>query len=129
KAIEASQMDDNIVSGVHWVYMILRRMGKEEEARKALDVINKDMKIIENFAYYDLCLFYKGVITLEQVTKSGEGELSNNDAVNYGIGNWYLYNENEPKAGEIFESIIANPGWAPFGYIAAEADLLRLSNQ
>jgi tetratricopeptide (TPR) repeat protein len=129
KAIEASQMDDNIVSGVHWVYMILRRMGKEEEARKALDVINKDIKIIENFAYYDLCLFYKGVITLEQVTKSGEGELSNNDAVNYGIGNWYLYNENEPKAGEIFESIIANPGWAPFGYIAAEADLLRLSNQ
>jgi tetratricopeptide (TPR) repeat protein len=129
KAIDASQMDDNIVSGVHWVYMILRRMGNEEEAKKALEVINKDMKIIENFAYYDLCLFYKGEITLEEVTKSGEGELSSNDAVNYGIGNWYLYNENEPKAGEIFESIISNPGWASFGYIAAEADLLRLSNQ
>jgi tetratricopeptide (TPR) repeat protein len=129
KAIAASQMDDNIVSGVHWVYMILRRMGKDEEAQKALEVINKDMKIIENFAYYDLCLFYKGEISLEEVTKSGEGELSSNDAVNYGIGNWYLYNNNEPKAGEIFETIISNPGWASFGYIAAEADLLRLSNQ
>uniref|UniRef100_UPI004048DC78 tetratricopeptide repeat protein n=1 Tax=Roseivirga sp. TaxID=1964215 RepID=UPI004048DC78 len=129
KAIAASQMDDNIVSGVHWVYMILRRMGKGEEAQKALEVINKDMKIIENFAYYDLCLFYKGEISLEEVTKSGEGELSSNDAVNYGIGNWYLYNNNEPKAGEIFETIISNPGWASFGYIAAEADLLRLSNQ
>jgi len=129
KAIAASQMDDNVVSGVHWVYMILRRMGKEEEAKQALEVINKDMKIIENFAYYDLCLFYKGEITLEEVTKSGEGELSSNDAVNYGIGNWYLYNGNEPKAGEIFESILSKPGWASFGYIAAEADLMRLSQQ
>ncbi|MFT6053529.1 MAG: tetratricopeptide (TPR) repeat protein [Roseivirga sp.] len=127
KAIAASRMDDNIVSGTHWVYMILRRMGKEEEALKALDVINKDMEIIENYAYYDLCLFYKGELSLEELTKAGEGELSSNDAVNYGIGNWYLYNGDEPKAGEIYESILTQPVWASFGYIAAEADVYRLS--
>ncbi|GAB5522472.1 MAG: hypothetical protein Roseis2KO_03440 [Roseivirga sp.] len=122
-AIAASRMDDNVVSGTHWVYMILRKMGREEEATKALEPINKDMKIIENFAYHELCLFYKGELSLEELTKSGEGALSSNDAVNYGIGNWYLYNGDEAKAKEVYEAILAKKGWASFGYIAAEADL------
>ena len=126
-AIAASRIDDNIVSGVHWVYMILRRMGRDAEAKAALEPINKDMKIIENFAYHELCLLYKGEMTLEELTESGDGELSSNDAVNYGIGNWFLYNNDEPKAGEIFDSILSKPGWASFGYIAAEAEMARIS--
>lgn len=123
KAIAASRMDDNVVSGTHWVYMILRKMGREEEAVKALEPINKDMEIIENFAYHELCLFYKGELSMEELTKSGEGALSSNDAVNYGIGNWYMYNGDEAQAKEVYEAILAKKGWASFGYIAAEADL------
>ena len=125
-AVAASRMDDNVVSGTHWIYMILRLMGKEEEAKAALDPINKDMKIIENFSYHELCLFYKGELSLEELTKSGEGALSSNDAVNYGIGNWYLYNGHKVKAKEVYESILAKKGWASFGYIGAEADLARM---
>lgn len=125
-AVAASRMDDNIVSGTHWVYMILQLMGQEEEAKAALNVINKDMKIIENFAYHELCLFYKGELALEELTKSGEGGLSSNDAVNYGIGNWHLYNGDQAKAMGIYDAILAKGGWASFGYIAAEADLARM---
>ncbi len=127
KAIGASRMDDNIVSGTHWVYMILRKLGREEEAIKALEPIHKDMEIIENFAYHELCLFYKGELPLEELTKSGEGALSSNDAVNYGIGNWYFYNGEAARAKETYEAILAKKGWASFGYIAAEADLHRMT--
>ena len=128
-AVAASRMDDNVVSGTHWIYMMLRLMGRDEEAQAALDVINKDMEIIENFAYYELCLFYKGEMTLEELTVYNEEELGSNDAVNYGIGNWYLYNGETDKAREIYEAILAKKGWAPFGYIAAEADLAKMKNQ
>jgi len=126
-AVAASRMDDNIVSGTHWIYMMLRLMGRDEEAKAALEPINKDMKIIENFAYHELCLFYKGEMTLEEVTKAGDGALSSNDAVNYGIGNWFLYNDDTEKAREVYVAILAKKGWASFGYIAAEADLNRLN--
>ncbi len=126
-AVAASRMDDNVVSGTHWIYMMLRLMGRDEEAKQALAPINKDMEIIENFAYHELCLFYKGELSLEELTKSGEGALSSNDAVNYGIGNWFLYNDDEVKAAEVYEAILAKGGWASFGYIGAEADMARLS--
>lgn len=126
KAVAASTMDDNIVSGTHWVYMILRLMGKEEEALQALEAIDADMKIIENFAYHELCLFYKGELTLDKLTQAGEGELSSNDAVNYGIGNWYRYNGTTEKATEVYKAILEKGGWTSFGYIAAEADLQKL---
>lgn len=125
-AIAASRMDDNVVSGTHWVYMILRKMGREEEAIKALEPIHKEMQIIENFAYHELCLFYKGEFSMEELTRSGQGALSSNDAVNYGIGNWYLYNGDQEKAKEVYEAILDKKGWASFGYIAAEADLYGL---
>lgn len=123
EAIAASRMDDNIVSGTHWVYMILRLMGREAEAQKALEPIHPEMEIIENFAYHELCLFYKGELSLEALTKSGQGELSSNDAVNYGIGNWYRYNGKPEEAKEVYQSMLSRGGWASFGYIAAEADL------
>lgn len=127
KAVAASRMDDNVVSGTHWIYMMLRLMDRDEEAKAALEPINKDMKIIENFAYHELCLFYKGEMTMDELTKSGEGNLSSNDAVNYGIGNWYQYNGDLDKAIEVYTSILSKAGWASFGYIAAEADLNRLN--
>lgn len=127
KAVAASRMDDNVVSGTHWIYMMLRLMGRDAEAKAALEPITKDMKIIENFAYHELCLFYKGEMTMEELTKSGEGDLSTNDAVNYGIGNWYQYNGDLDKAIDVYTSILTKAGWASFGYIAAEADLNRLN--
>ncbi len=125
-AIGASRMDDNVVSGTHWVYMILRLMGKDEEAKKVLEPINKDMDIIENFSYHQLCLFYKGEMSLEELTGAGDGTSSANDAVNYGIGNWHRYNGDIEKAKEVYEAILGKGGWASFGYIGAEADLARM---
>lgn len=123
-AVETSTNDDKLVSTTHWLYMILRLQGMEDEAEKALESIHKDMNIIENQVYHRLCLFYKGELALEEIT---EKELSDimNDAAAYGVGNWYFYNGQRDEAKQIFEQILTNKTWASFGYIAAEADLVQ----
>lgn len=116
--------DDNKVSLLHWYYMALRRLDRNEDAKKILEPVHKDMEIIENMAYHQLCLFYKGVIKLEDFTGSKYTSIMN-DAARYGIANWYLYNNQKDEAKEVFEKLLAGKGWASFGYIAAEADYVR----
>jgi len=124
QGIQASTNDDMRVATTHWLYMSLRLMDKEEEARTALDPIHADMNVIENQAYYQLCLFYKGEIPLASLTDP-EFSTIMNDAVAYGIGNWYFYNGQREKAKDIFQKLLQNEVWASFGYIAAEADFAR----
>ena len=76
-------------------------------------------------AYHDLCLFYKGELALEKLTGS-ENSAIMNDAVAYGVGNWYYYNKDEKKAKKIYQVLLEKKGWASFGKIAAEADYSRM---
>ncbi|MGD9344811.1 MAG: tetratricopeptide repeat protein [Candidatus Aminicenantes bacterium] len=124
KGIEASTNDDMLVATTHWLYMTLRLLGKEKDAEISLKSIHKDMNIIENEAYYRLCLFYKKELALEEIAGDEFSEIMN-DAAAYGIGNWFLYNGQKDKAKQIFERILDDTTWASFGYIAAEADMIR----
>jgi tetratricopeptide (TPR) repeat protein len=124
KGLEASNNDDKIVSQTHWVYMTLRLQGKDEEAKRVLEPIRKDMNIIENTAYHRLLLFYKGELTLTELTGTSLSGIMN-DAIAYGVGNWHYYNGRRDEARKVFESLLKNAGWASFGYIAAEADMVR----
>lgn len=114
--------DDNRVSTTHWLYMIKRRMGDEEGARKVLDAITADMNVIENFSYYKLCLFYKGEMNVSELMGDGEDTPSGASAA-YGLANWYSYTGDDEKAREHLDALVATSSWAAFGFIAAEADL------
>lgn len=124
KRIEVSQNDDNLVSTIHWLYMTLRLLGREEEAVQALEPIHQEMNIIENMAYYQLCLFYKGELSEEDIFEESSSD-SVNAAVEYGVANYYFYNGEKARAKEIYERMLKSKGWASFGYIAAEADYVR----
>ncbi|MEL6944075.1 MAG: hypothetical protein AAFO82_15550, partial [Bacteroidota bacterium] len=113
------------VSSVHWIHSILCRMGKDAEYY--LEPIDQNLEIIENHSYHRLCLFYKGLISEEELTKEEES-FSANDAIQYGLGNWHLCQGDTDKAQSLFESILASKGWNSFGYIAAEAELARMKN-
>ena len=125
EAFKDSQNNDKLVSTTHWLYMTLRLLGRDKEAEQALQPIHADMEIIENMAYHRLCLLYKGEIQIDDLT---DPEFSNimNDAVAYGIGNWFYYNGEKDRAKDVFEKILRGQAWASFGYIAAEADFVRL---
>jgi tetratricopeptide (TPR) repeat protein len=124
EGINASQNDDMLVATTHWLYMTLRLLGSDEEAGKALIPIQAEMNVIENQVYHKLCLFYKGELLLDELT---DPEFSSvmNDAMAYGIGNWYFYKGKKEKAKEVFQKILEGESWASFGYIAAEADFAR----
>lgn len=120
--LSKTQNDDGVVAASHWLYMILRRMGRDEEAAAVVENISADMEIIENHAYHRACLFYKGEIPLEEaLAESGDSIMGAGFA--YGVANWRLYNGEEEKAFELMNRIVDGPVWAAFGYIAAEADL------
>ena len=127
ECMKVSGNPDMLVATSHWLYMTLRRLDMEEEAAAELEPIHADMDVIENDAYHQLLLMYKGELDPQELL---EGTLSEdgieNAALAYGIGAWYLYNGELEQAVEIYRTVLSGSQWAAFGYIAAEADLQRL---
>ena len=119
---DAGRNDDNRVSTTHWLYMILRRKGDPEAAAAVLNAISADMNVIENMSYHNLCLFYKGELSLDVLLDTDDGGPAA-AAVIYGVGNWYYYNGETDRGNSILQSLLESPSWSSFGYIAAEADL------
>lgn len=119
---DTGRNDDNRVSTTHWRYMILRRMGREDDAAAVLDVISRDMDVIENTIYHRLCLFYKGEIAAHEIVEDDEDN-STNSAAAYGIANWYFYNGDERQGLDRMRAHLDQSTWAAFGYIAAEVDV------
>ena len=118
--------DDNVVSGGHWLYMILSRLGREEEATAAIRRVNLDMDIIENDSYYQMCLFYKGLIPESNLIANSPGS-SSSDVLSYGLGNWYLYKKHDTlKAKAYYRQLLENGNKYSFAYLAAESDWERI---
>lgn len=117
---------DNLASSTHWLYMIQRRLGNIAKAEEVLDTIKADFDIIENFSYYKLCRFYKGELPIDSV--QGTAGTPSSDAMKYGVGNWYFYNDERGKAKEIWQEILNGESTNSFGYIAAERDLEHYYN-
>jgi len=120
--------DDRRVSTAHWLYMSLRRLGREQEAVEVLAPFRRQMAVIENDAYHRLLLLYKGELPADSVlAESPTGEMSVTDATAaYGVGNWHLYNGRRAEAERIFRRILAGGQWGAFGYVGAEAELARM---
>jgi tetratricopeptide (TPR) repeat protein len=128
KGLAVSKNPDMLVATSHWLYMTLRRLGREAEAAAVLEPIRAGMDVIENHEYHRLLLLYRGDLAPE--TLLSEAADSGNPVafatVGYGVGNWHLYNGKRPRAVELFRRVIAGGSWASFGYIAAEAELARM---
>lgn len=113
--------DDNIVSSSHWLYMNALRMGKDSLQELALKPIDAEANIIENFNYYKLCQFYKGMLPLDSLQATVAGSPSG-DALKYGLATWLYYHDSQAEAKELFEEILKGNSWSSFGYIATESD-------
>jgi tetratricopeptide (TPR) repeat protein len=125
EAMNVSNNEDTKVATSDWLYMTLRRMGRDEEARQVLEPITADMDIIENGSYHRRLLMYKGELPAEELLNPEDGDALTLATQGYGVGNWYLYNGQPERAREIFQRVVDMEFWAAFGYIAAEAELAR----
>ena len=126
--IAVSNNPDRLVSQTHWLYMALRRAGRNAEAAHALVPIKDDFDVIENHSYYRLVKLYKTGIPAPVIDSIlGAGVTNPSDAsFAYGVANWVLYNGDTTRAVRAYEQLRSGGSWASFGYIAAEADLALL---
>lgn len=122
RAVAASTNADMLVASSDWLYMTLRRLGRDDEAQRALDPITADMTILENTAYHRRLLMYRGELPADSlmVDTSDPVQVA---TYGYGLANWYYYNGDRERADELFRRILDGSNWAAFGYIAAEAEL------
>lgn len=122
--------DDRRVSTAHWLYMSLRRLGRDAEAAAVLAPIRPDMQVIENDTYHRLLLMYRGDLPADSLLAGGADGKSVADATAaYGVGNWHLYNGRRAEAEAVFRRILAGGQWPAFGYLAAEAELARMRDR
>ena len=129
EAMTVSRNPDMHVATAHWLYMTLRRLGRDAEAAAVLAPIRRDMDVIENGAYHRLLLLYKGELPVDSLLPPAtlaDAAAPLDPAVAYGVGNWHLYNGRPAEARRVFERLLAGGQWGTFGYIAAEAELRRL---
>jgi len=127
RCMEVSVHPDSKVATGHWLYMSLRRLGREEEARQVLAGLDLDAlapEIIESGSYLDLLRLYASGQEEEPLPDPSSLDGATKG---YGVGNWMLYNGHREEAREVFRRIVdAGDQWAAFGYIASEADLARM---
>ena len=117
---------ENLVATSDWLYMTLRRLGRNAEAAKVLEPIHAGLDVVDNTAYFNRLLLYKGQKKADQVFDPTTTDPVQIATQGYGVGNWYLYGGQPQKAREIFDKVVSGSGWAAFGFIAAEAELARM---
>jgi len=125
-ALSLARNDDARVAAADWLYTSLRRASRTAEAEAVLEPFQPGMRLIENESYYRRLLMYRGLLPPDSLLDANGR--SGVDAVTqaYGVGNWHLFNGRRAEAEQIFLRITQGENWAPFGYIAAEADLRRI---
>ncbi len=124
KCMEFSDNSDLLAATSYWLYMTYMKIGNPELATTLLEPINRRMIMVENDAYLDLLLLFKGEKSAEDLMKVAFPDNGDSDpTLGYGIGNWYQQQGDIDKANEIFLRILESPRWDAFGYLAAEAEL------
>jgi tetratricopeptide (TPR) repeat protein len=132
KARDVAKTNDSLIDCSNWLYVSLRRAGKEQEAAQALARITPDVKNTEPhlFFYLRLLHFYQGKLTEKEVLPPPpagqddlEGELAF-DTVTYGVGNWRLYHGDRAGATELFREVVKGEAWNAWGFIGAERELV-----
>jgi tetratricopeptide (TPR) repeat protein len=128
ECLAVSSNPDMQVATSHWLYVTLRRLGREAEAAAVLGPIYAGMDIIENTSYHRLLLMYRGELSADDLlTQAGSEDATDDATLGYAVGNWHLYNGRPQQAAELFRAVLDGPQWPAFGYIAAEADFRRLA--
>ncbi len=124
EGMKVSGNPDRLVSQTYWRYLTLRRLGRHEEASKALAAINADLDLIENHSYLKLLLVYKGDLSADSVMEEAAGAIESPTTA-FGLGAFFMLEGDEDRATRFFNRATSGTSWPAFGFIAAEAELNR----
>jgi tetratricopeptide (TPR) repeat protein len=77
KAEDLDLTDDMKIAFLYWHYMALKRDGHDMEAGTLLQSVNSEIELLENDAYLNLLLVFKGVFEPDHLLESGADALQN----------------------------------------------------
>jgi len=125
--LDVAVNDDHIIMSCYWNYIILRRLGYDDEAQKVLRLIKPNMKCPVSEGYYECLKMFKGELAPEDIIgdKDEEDQLSL-VTTGFGVANEYMFMGEYDKYVELLERVVATNAWSGFGYISAEVDLKRI---
>ena len=131
-ARELAKTDDSLIDCSNWLYVSLRRAGKQHDAAEVLTRISPAVHNTEpHLAFYlRLLRLYQGQMTEQQILPAKpapgdtEAELSYN-TIRYGLGNWHLYNNDKAAALPFFKRVVTGEVWNAWGFIGSETELAR----
>lgn len=119
--------DDNArVAVTDWRFRSLRRAGRFEEAAALLSGITPDLEVDSNTAYHHALLFYKGLMSEDELLQPDNPAGYRLETVGYPVAAWHLTEGDTARALELLERVASDPHWPGFGRIAAEVDLSSL---
>lgn len=124
RARDAVANPDNLVACSHWLYLALRRSGRDGDAAEVLEPIAPGLDVIENGDYYALLQMYRGERTPESLLAEAANG-AGGAALRYGVGAWRFVNGQHDVAQALWQSMVEGPDWPAFGHLAAEAELAR----
>jgi tetratricopeptide (TPR) repeat protein len=122
--LKLSTNPDMHMATAYWLYITLKRSGKEPEAKALLETVDVGLPLIENEEYYEMLLLYKGVLREDQLIdklKSAGGG-SSNATLGYAMGMYFQLKKQPEKAKEMFKEVLSGNQWSSFGFIAAEKE-------
>jgi tetratricopeptide (TPR) repeat protein len=131
RALALAASADSVIDCSNWQYVSLRRNRQPADAARVLARITPDVRNTEPhlFFYLQLLHFYQGKATESEILPPKpagpadiEGELSFN-TINYGVGNWHVYNGDSVHAAAFFQAASAGFAWNSWGFIGSEIEL------
>jgi len=133
RALALAQNSDSLIDCANWRYVALRRDGQTDEGKRVLDLITPSIKNTEPhlFFYLQLLHFYQGGVSESQVLPAKPAKASDTEAelsfntINYGVGNWHLYNDQPDQARKYFDQVVTGSAWNSWGFIGSELELSR----
>jgi len=133
-AVDLAPNLDERINSSNWLYASLRRAHQDTEAAQALAQITPEMKnTAEHTLFYlNLVRFFQRRLPESEAlppeppagNQDDETELRF-DTVAYGVGNWHLYNSDEAKAQDYFARVVKGHVWVTWGFVGAEAEIVR----
>jgi tetratricopeptide (TPR) repeat protein len=122
--LKFSTNPDMYMATAYWLYITLRRDGKDLEAKALLETVEVGLPLIENEEYYEMLLLYKGVLREDQLMDklNSSGGSRENATLGYAMGMYFQLKNQPEKAKSMFKEVLSGNQWSSFGFIAAEKE-------
>jgi tetratricopeptide (TPR) repeat protein len=114
-----------LAGSTDWLWMSLARAGRGAEAKAMLDRRPDSLPTTNQYARR--LQLYRGTIGPDAVVTAADTANVALATLSFGLGNWFLVQGDTTRARIWLDRTVATGGWPAFGFIAAEAELVRLA--